>query len=129
LAEKPTSLLCFSSERLTRLVLLIAIAYTFSTLKGKAIKSIGQQKYIGRERKIRQSLTRNSNRPTEPELLQARKRAVAFRDFWLGLYGDVWIIAKDFVADWVEELMRVNPNKLPFYQKGIKAMNIIQKAF
>jgi hypothetical protein len=99
-----------STERLTRLVLLIAIAYTFSTLKGKAIKSIGQQKYIGRERKIRQSLTRNSN-------------------FWLGLYGDVWIIAKDFVADWVEELMRVNPNKLPFYQKGIKAMNIIQKAF
>jgi hypothetical protein len=74
-------------------------------------------------------LTRNSNRPTEPECIQARKRAVAFRDFWLGLYGDVWIIAKDFVADWVEELMRVNPNKLPFYQKGIKAMNIIQKAF
>jgi hypothetical protein len=27
-----------STERLTRLVLLIAIAYTFSTLKGKAIR-------------------------------------------------------------------------------------------
>jgi hypothetical protein len=61
-------------------------------------------------RKIKQSLTRNSN-------------------FWLGLYGDVWIIAKDFVASWVEELMRANPNKLPFYQKGMKAMSIIQQAF
>jgi fumarate reductase subunit C len=46
-----------STEPLTRLVLLIAIAYSFSTLKGKAIKSIGQQKYIGRLREIQQSLT------------------------------------------------------------------------
>jgi hypothetical protein len=50
-------------------------------------------------------------------------------NFWLGLYGDVWIIAKDFVGRWVEELMRANPNKLPFYQKGMKAMSIIQQAF
>jgi hypothetical protein len=107
-----------SIERLTRLVLLIAfakraggnLAYTCSTLKGKVIKSSGQQKYIGRERKIQQALTRNSN-------------------FWLGLYGDVWIIAKEFVAQLVEELMRVNPNKLPFYQKGLRAMTIIQQAF
>jgi hypothetical protein len=89
---------------------LIAIAYTFSTLKGKAIKSIGQQKYIGRLREIQQSKTKNSN-------------------FWLGLYGDVWIITKEFVAQWVEELMRVNLNKLPFYQKGLRAMTIIQQAF
>lgn len=88
----------------------MAIAYTFSTLKGKAIKLIGQQKYISRERKIRQLKTRNSN-------------------FWLGLYGDVWIITKEFVAQWVEELMRVSLNKLPFYQKGLRAMNIIQQAF
>jgi Transposase DDE domain len=107
-----------SIERLTRLVLLIAfakraggnLAYTISSLKGKAIKSSGQQKYIGRERTINRSLTRNSN-------------------FWLGLYGDVWIITKEFVGRAVEELMRVNPNKLPFYQKGLRAMNIIQKAF
>jgi hypothetical protein len=99
-----------STERLTRLVLLIAFAYTFSTLKGKIIKSLGQQKYIGRERKFKQSKTKNSN-------------------FWLGLYGDVWIISKEFVAEWVEELMRLNLNKLPFYQKGLRAMTIIQQAF
>ena len=99
-----------SIERLTRLVLLIALAYTFSTLKGRAIKFSGQQKYIGRLRKIKQFLTKNSN-------------------FWIGLYGDVWIIAKEFVGRWVEKLMKVNLNKLPFYQKGIRAMNIIQQAF
>jgi hypothetical protein len=40
----------------------------------------------------------------------------------------VWIIARDFVAQWVEELMRLNINKLPFYQKGLRAMVIIQQA-
>jgi hypothetical protein len=78
--------------------------------QGQVIKSTRQQKYIGRLRKIKQSLTKNSN-------------------FWLGLYGDVWIIAREFVGQWVEELMKVNLNKLPFYQKGIRAMNIIQQAF
>jgi hypothetical protein len=99
-----------SIERLTRLVLLMAIAYSFSTLKGKVIKSSGQQKYIGRLRKVKQLKTRNSN-------------------FWLGLYGNVWIIARDFVGRWVEELMRANRNKLPFYQKGLRAMSIIQQTF
>jgi len=42
-----------SVERLTRLVLLIAIAYTFSTLKGQSIRWRGQQEYIGRLRKIK----------------------------------------------------------------------------
>jgi hypothetical protein len=28
----------------------------------------------------------------------------------------------------VEELMRLNPNKLRFYQKGLRAMTIIQQA-
>jgi hypothetical protein len=97
-------------ERLTRLVLLIAIAYSFSTFKGKALQSTGQQKYIGRLRKIKQSLTKNSN-------------------FWLGLYGNVWIITREFVGQWVEELMRANLNKLPFYHKGLRAMSIIEQTF
>jgi hypothetical protein len=80
-----------SIERLTRLVLLIAITYTSSTLKGFAIRAIGQQKYIGRLRKIQQAWTRNSN-------------------FWLGLYGDVWVITKEFVVQWLKELMKVNLN-------------------
>lgn len=72
-----------SIERLTRLVLLIAIAYTSSTLKGKIIKVKGQKEYISRLRKIKQSLTKNSN-------------------FWIGLYGNVWAITREFVKEWVE---------------------------
>ena len=98
-----------SVERLTRLVLLIAIAYTFSTFKGQSIRWRGQQEYIGRLRKVKQVLTRNSH-------------------FWLGLYGDIWIISHPFLFDWVEELMSLNPNKLPFYHRGLRAMNLIQNA-
>lgn len=98
-----------SIERLTRLVLLIAIAYTSSIRIGKIIKACGQQKYVGRSRKINQFITKNSN-------------------FLLGLYGNRWAIVKEFVGELVEELMRLNPNKLLFYQKGLRAMTIIQQA-
>lgn len=99
-----------SIERLTRLVLLIAIAYTFSTLKGQNIRWRGQEEYIGRLRKVKNVMTKNSH-------------------FWLGLYGDVWIISQTFIKDWVEQLIRLNPNKLPFYQRGHRAMSIIQQGF
>ena len=97
-------------ERLTRLVLLIAIAYTHSPLKGQSIRVKGQSEYIGRMRKVKQTLTKNSN-------------------FWIGLYGSSWIIYHHLVRDWVAELMRLNLNKLPFYQRGQRAMSIIQQAF
>lgn len=99
-----------SLDRATRLVLLIAIAYTFSTLKGQSIRWRGQQEYIGRLRKVKNIITKNSH-------------------FWLGLYGDVWIISQTFMRDWVEKLIKLNPNKLPFYQKGYRAMIIIQQGF
>ena len=99
-----------SIERLTRLVLLIAIAYTCATLKGKAIKSTGQQNYVNRFRKVQQSLTKNSN-------------------FWIGLYGDVWVIGMEFLSDWSQKLMRMAPNKLPFFQRGLRALSLIQSAF
>jgi len=112
-----------SIKRLTNLVLLIAIAYTFSTLKGQSLLRKGeglsseshseackprQKEYVSRLRKIHQVMTKNSK-------------------FLLGLYGQVWIIAQSFVKDWVEKLMRLNRNKLPFYQRGLRAMELIQQ--
>ncbi len=99
-----------SIERLTSLVLLIAIAYTNATLKGKLIRIKGQSSYINRFRKIKQKLTYNSH-------------------FWIGMYGTSWIISHEEVREWVEELMRLNLNKLPFYLRGQRAMSIIQQAF
>lgn len=36
--------------------------------------------------------------------------------FLIGLYGQTWIITQIFLKDWVEELISLNCNKLPFYQ-------------
>jgi len=89
--------------------LLIAIAYTHSTLKGQSIRRKNQIDYIGRMRKVKQTMTKNSN-------------------FWVGLYGSSWVVSSDFLRDWVEKIMRINLNKLPFYQRGQQAMFIIQQA-
>jgi hypothetical protein len=99
-----------SVERLTRLVLLIAIAYTCSALQGKKIKQLGQQKYISRLQGFQRSQNRQSN-------------------FWVGSYGLLWIVGMEFWADLAEELMRIKSNKLPFFQRGQAALNIVQSIF
>ncbi len=99
-----------SIERLTKLVLLIAIAYTCAGLQGQAMKSKGQQKYIGRLKELNRRQRRHSN-------------------FWIGLYGQMWIAALESHSDWVRNLMIVRPNKRRFFQKGLRAMALIQAAF
>lgn len=99
-----------SVERLTNLVLLIAIAYTCAGLQGQAIKSKGQQKYIGRLKELKRLQQRHSN-------------------FWIGLYGQMWIAALESCSDWVRNLMIIRPNKRRFFQKGLRAMTLIQAAF
>lgn len=97
-------------ERLNRIVLLIAIAYTAMGLAGQRIKRQGQQKYVNRLKELRRLEQRHSN-------------------FWVGLYGQMWIAGIEFCRDLVQDLMRIRPNKLLFYQRGLSAMNLIQQAF
>jgi len=66
-------------------VAIIAIADTHSTLKGQSIRRKNQIEYIGRRRKIKQTMTKNSN-------------------FWVGLYGSTWVVSSDFLRDWVEKI-------------------------
>ncbi len=84
------------TERLTTLILLIALAYTAASLKGKIFKSLGQQKYIARLRELKRIERRHSN-------------------FWIGLYGHIWILALDFCKEWMNQIMKNNLNKLSFY--------------
>jgi len=63
---------------------------------------------MNRLRNVNQMVTKNSN-------------------FWLGLYGWLWIPSQTFVKDWVKRLMKLNRNKLPFYQKGLRAMELMQQ--
>ena len=97
-------------ERLTSLVLLIALAYTCAGLGGQAIKYKGQQKYIGRLKELKRLQRRHSN-------------------FWIGLYGQMWIAALESCSDWLRNLMIIRPNKRRFFQKGLRAMAVIQTAF
>ncbi|BAU65339.1 putative transposase [Stanieria sp. NIES-3757] len=99
-----------NDQRLLALVLLIAIAYTCAIKRGKQIKSMGIQKYICRLKSARRTTRRHSN-------------------FWIGLYGGLWIKTYEFCHDLVEQLMRFTPNKLPFYQQGLRAKRLIQTAF
>jgi hypothetical protein len=99
-----------SVERLTNLVLLIALAYTCAGLQGQSIKSKGQQKYIGRLKELKRLQRRHSN-------------------FWVGLYGQMWIAALELCSDWVRNLMMIRPNKRRFFQRGLRAMALIQADF
>lgn len=98
-----------SVERLTRLVLLIAIAYTCAGLHGQKVKRLGQQKYISRLKELRRREKRHSS-------------------FWVGSYGMLWVAGMEFWSDLVRELMRIKRNKLPFFQRGLRAMTLIQPA-
>jgi len=99
-----------SVERLTSLVLLIALAYTCAGLRGQSIKSSGQQKYIGRLKELKRLTRRHSN-------------------FWLGLYGQMWIAALESCSNWVRNLMMIQPYKRTFFQRGLRAMALIQGNF
>jgi len=96
-----------NQQRLTNIILLIAIAYTASCLVGLKIRNTGHQQYINRLK------LEGKNRPRHSY-------------FWTGLYGTTWVLSMDMCWQWVEKLMRTSINKLPFYQRGLRAMKLIQ---
>jgi bifunctional pyridoxal-dependent enzyme with beta-cystathionase and maltose regulon repressor activities len=98
-----------SSDRLVRLVLLIALAMSAAWLQGQHISTLGKSSYICRQKETRRIRRRHSN-------------------FWIGLYGHNWIAAFHLCQEWVEELLGFIRNKLPFYQRGLRALNLIQQS-
>ncbi|WP_235111161.1 IS4 family transposase [Acaryochloris sp. 'Moss Beach'] len=94
-------------ERLVAIVIVIAIAYTSAALQGQNLKQKGLQRYI-----------------TRPESTTSpNKRHSAFR---VGLSAHLWAITGDGVlARLVDELMKLSPNKLPEYQRGMRAMELV----
>jgi hypothetical protein len=94
-------------QRLMALILLIAIAYSCAVLAGRNWRQMGLQKYVGRLQLLKRMQRRHSA-------------------FWVGLYGCLWVGAMEFWHDLASELMRFKPHKLPYYQKGLRAMTLIQ---
>ncbi|MCL1474814.1 hypothetical protein LAY57_29740 [Argonema antarcticum A004/B2] len=97
-------------ERLKTLILLIAFAYSCAILQGRKLKLRGLQKYIGRVNECRRDPRRHSS-------------------FWIGLYGQCWVVGMEFCQGIVAELMRIRRNKLPFFQRGLRAMSLILSSF
>jgi hypothetical protein len=97
-------------ERFITLVLLIAIAYTCVTIQGQQIKRKGVQNYVARVKEYARLERRHSS-------------------FYVGLYGQNWVTFKDDCIDLVVKLMRLNPSKREYYQKGINAMKLIESTF
>ena len=97
-------------DRLKTLILLIAFAYTCAIFQGDKIKRMGIQKYVGRLTESGRTVARHSS-------------------FWIGLSGQNWVLGIEYCQEIVVELMKIRPNKLPFFQKGMRAMSLIQSMF
>jgi hypothetical protein len=96
-----------TGERFISLVLLITIAYSSATIQGQQIKRKGIQKYIARLKKHGRTERRHSS-------------------FYIGLYSQTWVNFKDVCMDLIMELMKLNCNKTKYYQKGLRAMRLIE---
>ena len=96
-------------NRLISLIILIAIAYTSATFFGQEIKRKGLQKYVGRVKEFGRHERRHST-------------------FYIGLYGTAWVDFATSCWDLVLELLRLTPNKRKYYQRGIRAMELILSA-
>ena len=97
-------------DRLKNLILLIALAYSCAILQGHKLKLMGIQKYIGPLTESRRSQRRHSS-------------------FWIGLYGQSWVVGMEFCHETIAELMKIRRNKRTFFQRGLRAMSLILSRF
>ena len=98
-----------TGQRFLALVLLVAIAYTLTLEQGKRLGHKQVQRYVGRVPEPNRRQKRHSN-------------------FWIGLYGQLWISSMDLWSNWAEQLMRLKPQKRRFFLQGLQAMSLIQSA-
>ena len=98
-----------TGERLSKLLILLSLAYLKSIIQGIEIKSKQVQGYLSRKTENHRKYARHST-------------------FYIGLWGESWV--DSMFSDWqvVVELMSLSPHKLPNYQQGIRAMSLILSA-
>lgn len=98
-----------TGERLSKLLILLSLAYLKSIIQGIEIKSKQVQEYLSRKTESHRKYARHST-------------------FYIGLWGESWV--DSMFSNWlvVIELMSLSPHKLPNYQQGIRAMRLILSA-
>ena len=96
-------------QRLNILILLIAIAYTSAIIQGGVFKQMGVQKYICRVKGPRRIERRHSTFP-------------------VGLSGQTWSESVEQHQELVSELIKINLNKRPYYQRDQRAVKLMTAA-
>ena len=93
-------------KRFMAMLLLVAMAYTCATTQGQQLKRKALQQYIAR--------------PEQAACAQKRHSA-----FHIGLAAHRWVPLWHECQQLVHTLMRLNPGKIHYYLKGVKAMNAV----
>ena len=96
-----------NDARFLALFLLIVIAYSLATCQGDRFRHMGLEVYVSRLQEYKRQERRHS-------------------DFWLGLYGYVWAWTMVLWSDWARQLTALKPHKRLYFQRGLKALSLIQ---
>ena len=93
-------------DRLIKIILLMAIAYTSAIFQGSEIQQKQVQKYVSRRCEPRKKYRRRST-------------------FGVGFDGEQWVDYLDRHSLEIQQLMKLTRNKRRFYQQGIRAATLI----
>ena len=99
-----------SSEQLSKLMIVVAIAYTSALLKGQQIKEMGIQKYIAR--------------PETKSTGQRRHSA-----FYVGQHLHHWLRLEQLCQEILDKLLQINRRWLNYYKKGRRAIDLALSTF
>jgi len=93
-------------DRLIKMILLMALAYTWAIFQGTKIHTLQLQKYVSRRSQARKNYRRRSK-------------------FGVGFDGEQWVNYLEQHSLEIQELMKLTRNKRRFYQQGIRAATLI----
>ena len=99
-----------SQPRFLALVLLVALAYSLTTIRGQLLNNFPCRPYICR-------------------LKESPRAAERHSDFWIGTYGTFWVESMAIWSELAEALLSLKPQKKAYFLKGMTALHSIQQAF
>lgn len=99
-----------SIESLSKLLIIVAIAYTSATLQGQKIKQMGIQKFVARPEKNNNYQRRHSS-------------------FYVGQHLHHWLNLQQMFQKVIEELMQINRHRLKDYLRGQRAIQLALSTF
>ena len=97
-------------QRLSALILLITLAYSEAIFWGQTLEYKGISKYVVRPKPPKRKYRQHSQ-------------------FYLGLHGLSWLNSLTFFVDEMQELLSFAPQSRPHYQRGLRAITLLQSVF